>query len=290
MLTRQKIALKMITISGGRIGKLDLVKHLFLLSEESNPVRETGTFYQFLPYLYGPFSFALYNELNGLERSGTIAFDGNELTITKKGLKASSTLEKDQAAEVEKTWDRYGGMTTDQLVEHVYKNYPWYTVNSDKEGKRRQKIPKAEIGIYMAGYEGMQIDGFLNLLLKRGIKILIDVRGNPYSRKYGFSKETLERLCKDVSLEYKQYPQLGVPSDWRADLDSDSDYIKLFNRYRNEVLHEQKDAINEVAIILMEKPSVVVCRELLPSHCHRASLAEEVKMRIGLPVKDLRFY
>ncbi|WP_348602891.1 DUF488 family protein [Bartonella tribocorum] len=41
---------------------------------------------------------------------------------------------------------------------------------------------------FTIGYEGKSLENYLNCLLENNIKILCDVRKNPISRKYGFSK------------------------------------------------------------------------------------------------------
>jgi len=67
MLIRQKVILSLIDQMGnqspsgnhGKVSRLQLVKWAFLLENE----RKMKTFYQFVPYHYGPFSFTLYHEL-----------------------------------------------------------------------------------------------------------------------------------------------------------------------------------------------------------------------------------
>ncbi len=65
--------------------------------------------------------------------------------------------------------------------------------------------------VYTAGYEGESIDRFLQKLLKAGIEQILDVRSNPMSRKYGFSRKTLSGLSEKLDMEYVHLPELGVP-------------------------------------------------------------------------------
>ena len=89
-------------------------------------------------------------------------------------------------------------------MDYVYRQYPWFTVNS----KRQQNAarPVAALAVYTAGYEGQQVDAFLNMLMRNGIQQLLDVRNNPVSRRYGFHKTTLGRLCKSLDIEYVHRP------------------------------------------------------------------------------------
>ena len=42
---------------------------------------------------------------------------------------------------------------------------------------------------------GKCLETYLNQLLRAGVTLLCDVRRNPLSRKYGFSKSTLSHAC-----------------------------------------------------------------------------------------------
>jgi len=286
-ISRQKIALQFIERSGGAIGKLDLVKLMFLVSKEGTKLRDAGTFYQFLPYKRGPFSFALYNELNALARDQHIALEDLQVSMVKPAL-SRFCVEPEIQREVDSVWGKYGGMTTDQKVEHVYSAYPWYTVNSEWKERRKMSLPVADVGVYTVGYEGLQIDGFLDLLLRAGIKTIIDVRANPVSRKYGFHKSTLVRISGDVGIDYRHYPQVGIPAAWRTDLMTSDDYLKLFDRYEREILPGQDAVVVEIAGIMAKVPSVLVCQEKDPSYCHRTRLARALSTRCGLSIDDLR--
>ncbi len=288
MLNRQKIALKFIDRAGGRIGRLDLVKLLFLLSKESRLIMDSGTFYQFLPYKRGPFSFALYNELDALIRDGIVGGNESNFELVKELPAPVRQLEKSLNCEIAAVWQKYGHMTTGQLVDFVYDKYHWYTVNSERLDRLKQSLPVADPGVYTAGYEGLQIDGFLDLLLRRGIKTVIDVRANPVSRKYGFYKTTLSRLCQDVNIAYCHFPQVGIPLSWRSDLSTYDDYQRLFVRYENEILPGREEVISEIAQIMSASPSVLLCQEKDPDYCHRTRLAKAISAKSGMMKCDLR--
>lgn len=42
--------------------------------------------------------------------------------------------------------------------------------------------------VFSIGYEGLTIDSFLNKLIANNITVVVDIRNNPQSMKYGFSK------------------------------------------------------------------------------------------------------
>jgi uncharacterized protein (DUF488 family) len=147
------------------------------------------------------------------------------------------------------------------------------------------KRPVAGLGVYTAGYEGQSIDGFLNMLVQQGIRLVIDVRNNPVARRYGFHKATLSRLAGYLDLEYVHVPELGVQSQYRKGLASLSDYEALFEQYKAHIAKHEEEAVHRIAQLMNEKPSVLVCMERDPNYCHRSRLAEVVADRTHLPVQ-----
>ena len=72
MFLRQKIILAILSEAGRILSPTKLVKLAFLVGQETS-LRDDRTYYDFVPYKYGPFSFALYRELDGLRRNGYVS-------------------------------------------------------------------------------------------------------------------------------------------------------------------------------------------------------------------------
>jgi len=174
------------------------------------------------------------------------------------------------------------------MVDGVYRDYPWFTLNSEWMPKRAVSRPEAESAVYTVGYEGIMVDALLDCLLRRGIKRLIDVRCNPIARRYGFHKNTLCRLCGDVGIEYLHFASLGVPSAWRTDLSDRPSYMRLFERYDREILPKQHAAVEKVAGLMVDMPSALMCMEADHDSCHRSRLAALVSRQTLLQVVELR--
>jgi uncharacterized protein (DUF488 family) len=134
------------------------------------------------------------------------------------------------------------------------------------------------------GYEGWQVDGFLNHLLECGIRQLIDTRNNPVSRSYGFHKKTLERLCQSVGIDYFHLPRLGIPPSLRKDLRTYQDYQVLFSTYENQLAESD---FKHVSALMKEKPSMLMCVEKDPKFCHRGRLAAKLKLTSDLAIVNL---
>ena len=75
MLLRQKILLLMLKFAGRPVQRVELMKWCFVLRHESES-KGGNSFYDFVPYKYGPFSFALYQEIEKLESTSYILSHG----------------------------------------------------------------------------------------------------------------------------------------------------------------------------------------------------------------------
>lgn len=276
----------MLAEAGGRLNKLELVKFLFLLNEE-HPSLPKSAALEFIPYHRGPYSFTLAHDLKNLELLGLLRQTTRNIALTPLGESVAAEAPAVLEHSVRSTYARHGQQSTDALINHVYTSYPWYTVNSKWVGRRAQSRPMAEIAIYTTSYEGVHLDGLLDRLMRHGVRRLIDVRANPVARRFGFHKSTLARICPKVGIEYVHVPEVGIPSTWRADLDTFDSYQRLFQRYEAEVLPGQRDALEVLATMIQETPSALMCKEANPLCCHRTTLANQLALGLGLPVIDL---
>lgn len=287
VLNRQKIILRMLKEAGGTASRLLLTKWAFLLTQET-PSQGGKTFYQFVPYLYGPYSFSLAREMSVLMRDGFIEEpDDRTWRLTHAGFQAAVVFPVAVEREAMEVMKKYGDIPLGKLMDSIYTRYPWFTINSKEKSRRVQTRPVAKPAVHTAGYEGQMVDGFLDRLVRSGIQRLIDVRNNPVSRRYGFHKSTLSRLCGCLGIEYRHFPELGIPAESRTGLHTPSDYRALFDRYQHEILPLQGATIQKAAEIIEDRPSVLVCMEADPEFCHRSSLAEALSKLTGLPLRHL---
>ena len=286
MLIRQKILLNLIDQAGGKLTRLHLVKMSFMLAKTSKS-KKLDSFYKFLPYRFGPFSFALYHELDKLSANGYLFSEKNRDFCLNKDI-AIPKVDKDILWDIKLLVRKYKDYSTEKLINIIYSENPWYTVNSFQKNLRKMDIPTAAPGIYLAGYEGLQIDEFLDLILRSGIKQIVDIRSNPIARRYGFHKSTLAGLCKKVGLKYQHIPELGISSVLRSDAKTKDDYLNLFSLYTNKIIPSQEESIKHIIDLITSLPSVLVCMEEEPNMCHRYYLAQHLSKIINLPISDLR--
>jgi len=113
------------------------------------------------------------------------------------------------------------------------------------------------------------------MLILHNVKILVDVRKNPISRKYGFSKHQLQRYVENIQIAYIHLPELGVPSGMRQNLDSDQAYAKLFKQYERDILSRQPEAVAKLRQIIGARERVALtCFEADHTSCHRSKITE----------------
>ena len=284
MLHRQRTLLELLATWAQPVERLRVVKAMFLLRHEYGLEEH---FYDFVPYDRGPFSFTLYHELSKLESRGFVRSDDFRVEITPFGERTRTKPSPSFLRAAGAVFDRLDGLQTRDLVNEVYANHPWFTANATDRRRRRAQRPKAELAIYLVGYEGLQIDGFLNLLLDRGIQGVVDTRRNPVSRRYGFHKSTLARLCKRLDLGYTHYPGLGVPSEWRREI-PEQGLDAVLDRYCDQVLPDASAELLQLEELLLGQPTVLLCSERHPEDCHRHRLAETMCTRVDLRIEDLR--
>ena len=283
MLNRQKTLLQLVRLAGGKIDHLVLTKWAFLLRQETES-RGGESFYDFVPYQYGPFSFGLFQEAEKLVSFGYLKELGDSTWAL--GEISAPPMESRLQQDLVRISERFCKTSVDDLLDYVYEKYPYYTINSKRKRLAERRV--APLAVYTAGYEGKNVDAFLNGLTQTGIAHLIDVRMNPIARRYGFHRSTLTRLCGWLGIQYSHVPSLGIASELRQQLDSAEAYRSLFRQYEKTTLKTERAAIDTVSAWVVKSPSVLVCMEAEPSCCHRARLAEPVSEDTGLPVIHLK--
>ena len=65
------------------------------------------------------------------------------------------------------------------------------------------------------GYQDRTVDQFIEDLVAARIKVLVDVRLTPLSRKTGLSKNALAARLRDAGIDYVHLPELGNPRENR---------------------------------------------------------------------------
>lgn len=132
---------------------------------------------------------------------------------------------------------------------------------------------KQEKALLTIGYEGLDIDHFLQFLLANRVDVLVDVREIPISRKRGFSKSRLAEAVSERGIAYRHIRALGSPAAIRRRLKRDWDYAAFFKAYE-DYLDGQEDALEALCDIVDDHDRVcLMCFEKSHDQCHRRSVA-----------------
>lgn len=130
--------------------------------------------------------------------------------------------------------------------------------------------------IFTIGYEGTDIDRFVETLRVVGIKRIVDVRAVALSRKKGFSKKSLAERLSIEGIDYIHLVNLGDPKPGR-DAARAGQYEKFRAIYSKHLNSEEAQAsLRELLDVAGEKPSCLLCFERDPVTCHRTIVAEEM--------------
>jgi len=281
MFYRRKIILALIELLGGRVEKLRFQKLLFLFS-----MKKQDPEYDFVPYKYGCYSYSAHADMNTMIKKGLISETGNEYAKEDKNRYLKYLRPQDKRILDEVVSD-YGHMSKDALIEYTYLNYPFYAIRSTiaKEvlpGKLYERVenvtPKEGLAtLFTIGYEGISLEGYLQKLVRNNVKLLVDVRKNPLSMKFGFSKTPLKGYCNSLGIEYVHIPELGIASEYRQQLETQEDYDKLFIRYCQTTLNETAEVqLRVLGLLKKHKRIALTCFEAEPCRCHRTHLAESI--------------
>ncbi len=127
--------------------------------------------------------------------------------------------------------------------------------------------------LYTVGYQGQQIDSFLDLLLGHGISQIIDVRQLPFSRKADFSKKRFAARLADTGIGYVHLAALGTPKTLRDEVRRTHDYTAFFAAMR-EMIASQPEALKAALDLARQQPSALLCFEADHKECHRLVVAE----------------
>ncbi|HWU89188.1 MAG TPA: DUF488 domain-containing protein [Kofleriaceae bacterium] len=284
---RQRQLLMLLNALGGTAGNLDFQKILFLYCQDP----ASGSPYEFVPYKFGAFSFTSYADRRKLIERGFLTNDEQQWQLTDAARKA---LGHTQDLLLTTFARRIGSRRGDVLVAETYRRFPYYATRSEiaervlrDDAAALDRIEAARPAVQPAavstiGYEGRTFERYLNELLRAGITLLCDVRRNPISRKYGFSKSTLAKGCEGVGIRYEHLPELGIASDQRQSLETQADYDALFAEYERKDLPEQGQALAKIAVWIRAGERVALtCYELAATRCHRHCVTEALENQFG---------
>lgn len=285
LLKRQRLLLAVLESIGEEIEARRIQQLLFLVSERY-PVK----FYHFAPVLEGVKSFELEYDIGSLQIKGLLQFQDELLTPLLTGF--FRELPPDLATDVGRIVLEFGRKTYEELAYDIFSRYPYYAINSDLRHAvlSHEQLDKVEqtrvVGIsptlYTIGYEGLHLEEYINLLIGQNVRMLIDVRKNAYSMKFGFSRHILERGLREAGIHYVHLPGLGVDSAKRREATTDKQWYSMFQEYYEETLPLHGKELSTIKEMLERLNRVAItCYEATPEDCHRSYVARALEAMQG---------
>jgi uncharacterized protein (DUF488 family) len=152
-----------------------------------------------------------------------------------------------------------------------------------RSGSRPQKPP-----LFTIGYEKATPQAFFGALRGVHIDLLVDVRAVAASRRPGFSKKQLAGALDENGIAYVHLQKLGTPAEGREAARA-GDLEKLWRIYQRYIkTNDAQAALDElIALLGTGKRLCLLCYERDPAQCHRSRIADLVRRRTGVAVRDL---
>lgn len=279
MYYRRKILLALLEVLDRKVTKTALQKYLFLVSvEQEQPA------YEFVPYLYGCFSFQADADKRTLTKYGYL--EDQEKWVLGSRQRFLHVIRPADREAICRVVGWAGGLSAEELIRHVYRNYPYYAINSEirhevldeleqEQVDSARPVPRTSARLFTIGYEGQSLERYLNRLIEEKIGALCDVRRNPVSMKFGFSKRQLQGAVQKLGIVYVHMPELGIESSKRRELNSPNDYQALFEEYTRTTLAKSDDSLQDIMILIKKYQRVALtCFEADHESCHRGCVAD----------------
>ena len=279
MYYRRKMLLALLGALNREVTKTTFQKYLFLVShEQAKPA------YDFVPYRFGCFSFQADADKKTLTKYGYLKDQDNWALSQKQHF--LHLLERNDKEVIYRVVDQVGKLSNRKLIRYVYRKYPYYAINSEirrdilnqheqKQVDSARPVPHKSAGLFTIGYEGQSLECYLNRLIEENIEVLCDVRRNPVSMKFGFSKRKLQNAVQGLGIRYVHMPELGIESSKRRELNSPDDYQNLFKEYTGTTLANNTGALQDIKELVQKYHRVALtCFEADHNSCHRSCVAD----------------
>jgi uncharacterized protein (DUF488 family) len=136
--------------------------------------------------------------------------------------------------------------------------------------------------IWTIGHSTRDINDFISLLEENRIKLLVDVRSWPGSKRYPqFNKEVLAESLKTHGIRYEHFPELGGRRKPKLDSRNTAWRNASFRGYADHMEREEfHKGIERLLDLAREAgPAAIMCAEAVWWRCHRSLISDFLKVR-----------
>ncbi len=155
-----KGCLSLAPAGGGRpVSKIDLMEVVFPPAKRNAVVAGGVSFFTVSsPITSGRFLSVLYREIDQLACEGLVESSGDRFGQVCGDTDAAEGLSNPVKRDVDRILRRFQEKPTSDLMDYVYRRYPWFTVNSKRE--QHATRPVASLAVYRLVTRGSRLMGF----------------------------------------------------------------------------------------------------------------------------------
>jgi uncharacterized protein (DUF488 family) len=143
--------------------------------------------------------------------------------------------------------------------------------------------------IWTIGHSTREIDNFISALEENGIKLIVDVRKLPGSKRYPqFNKDALAQSLGERGIRYEHFPELGGRRKSKKDSQNTAWRNPSFRGYADHMETEEfRKGVKRLVDLASEAgPTAIMCSEAVWWRCHRALISDYLKAR-GIEVMHI---
>ncbi len=141
--------------------------------------------------------------------------------------------------------------------------------------------------LFTIGYEACTVADVTDALVAADVRLLIDVRAVPQSRKPGFSKRQLAAELDARGIGYVHLQALGTPKPGRDAVRAGHPEI-MVRIYGAHMAGDRPQAeLAEARTLAGGARACLLCFERDPAHCHRTLVAEMIAAQTGQRIVHL---
>jgi len=135
------------------------------------------------------------------------------------------------------------------------------------------------VAFFTIGHSTRSIEEFVGLLQSVGVRLLVDVRTVPRSRRNPqFNSDVLPATLADFQIEYKHIAALGGLRGHRRDVSPAMNAFwknQSFHNYADYAMSEQfRAGLDRLRHLGHQSPSAIMCAEAVWWQCHRRIIAD----------------
>ena len=139
------------------------------------------------------------------------------------------------------------------------------------------------VNLYTLGYQGVDVDSYVQKLKAAGVGIVADVRETPWSHKRSFCKNVLSSELSKAGIEYVHVKSAGNPKENRRTAINMADCLRRYKDYLRDNPAGVVDLLQVVRTAAARNlPVCLTCFERDVHDRHRSILVDAMRKEIRI--------